>query len=126
MNQIILGFSFVLASSSTLFAQDAAPAATAQGSGMMNLIGIFLMLGVFFFLIILPQSRKAKKHAKFLSELQKGDAVVTQGGVMGKIHGLAEKVVTLEVSPKVYIRVDRQSITGRDPWSGQNTEGTAA
>lgn len=98
-----------------LWAQ-AAPAG-AGGSALMNSLGIVLMFAVFFFLIILPQSRKAKKHAQFLAELKKGDAVVTQGGIYGRIHGLAEKVVTLEIAPKTHIRVDRQSIVGKDPFA---------
>ena len=86
------------------------------------MIGILLMLAVFFFLVIWPQSRKAKKQAEFLSKLQKGDAVVTMGGLYGRISGLTEKVVTLEVSNKVLVRVDRQSIAGLDPYAGQATE----
>ena len=78
------------------------------------LIGILLMLAVFFFLIILPQSRKSKKHGQFLSDLQKGDSVITQSGIYGTIYGLAEKVVTLEIAPNIRIRMDRQTIAGKD------------
>jgi len=80
------------------------------------------MFAVFFFLIILPQGRKAKKHAQYLSQLKKGDAVVTQGGLYGRIVGLTEKVASLEVASKVSIRVDRTSIVGPDPFAGAATQ----
>ena len=89
----------------------------------MQLIGIVLMLGVFFLLVVWPQARKAKKHAQFLSALQKGDSVYTQGGIFGRIHGIAEKVITLEIAPKVYVRIDRQAVAGKDPYNGSLTEG---
>lgn len=85
----------------------------AEGGGGFQIIGILLLFAVFFFLIILPQSRKAKKHAQFVNSLQKGDEVVTQSGIYGKIHGLAEKVVTLEVAPQVRLRVDRNTILAK-------------
>jgi preprotein translocase subunit YajC len=112
-------FTTVLVFSSSpliLMAQDAPAAPGAAGS---PLIGILLMLAVFFFLIILPQSRKAKKQAAFLASLEKGDAVVTNSGIYGKIHGLADKVVTLEIAPNVRIRLDRQSIMGKDTILGE-------
>lgn len=97
---------------------QAAPAPAPQGGGMGSMLGILLMLGVFFLLIVWPQSRKAKKHAEFLNSLKKGDAVVTQGGLYGRISGIAEKVITLEISSKVFVRVDRQSIAALDPYAG--------
>ena len=105
--------------SEPLYAQttQTAPAATQAQSPGMSMVGVVLMLAVFFFLVIWPQSRKAKKHAEFLSKLEKGDAVVTQGGVYGRITGLTDKVVTLEIANKVSIRVDRQSIAGKDPFA---------
>lgn len=92
----------------------------------MPIIGMVLMIAVFFFLVIWPQSRKAKKHAEFLSKLEKGDSVVTQGGLYGRISGITDKVITLEIANKVLIRVDRQSIAGKDPYATNSAEGTAS
>lgn len=89
------------------------------------LVGIVLMLSVFFFLIILPQSRKAKKQAEFLASLQKGDAVVTQAGLYGKITGIAEKVVTLEIAPNVRVRIDRQTILAKDAFTPDSKDKTS-
>ena len=106
-------------------AQEAA-AAPAAGSPWSSMIGILLMFAVFFFLIILPQGRKVKKQQQFLASLKKGDAVVTQGGLYGRIVGIADKVITLEISPKVTVRVDRQSISGIDPFAGPQSDSGAA
>ena len=103
-----------------LLAQQAADATTAaQANPWQGFIGIILMFAVFFFLIILPQSRKAKKQTEFLKNLQKGDNVITQSGIYGTIHGIADRVITLEIAPNVKIRVDRQAIAGKDEISGQ-------
>lgn len=101
-----------------IFAQESAPAKGQQQ--WSPFVGILLMLAVFFFFIMLPQSRKAKKQAHFLANLEKGDAIVTQGGLYGKIHGLADRIVTLEIAPNVKIRIDRQSIASKDAGTGGN------
>ena len=100
-------------------------AAVAPRADWSPMIWIVLMLAVFFFFIILPQSRRAKKQVAFLAGLQKGDAVVTQSGLFGKIVGLADKVVTLEIAPQVRVRVDRTSIAGRDDYAGDTKERAA-
>jgi preprotein translocase subunit YajC len=94
-----------------LLAQEQAPASP---GGFSPLLGIVLMLAVFFFLIILPQSRKAKKQAQFLASLEKGDSVVTVSGLYGKIYGLTDRIVTLEIAPNIRVRVDRNSIASKD------------
>lgn len=84
-----------------------------QGSSTNFMVGMVLMFGVLFFLIILPQSRKQKKHIAFLESLEKGDDVVTQSGLHGKIYGVADKVVTLEIAPQVRVRLEKQSIVAK-------------
>lgn len=104
---------------------QAEPVARPQ-SDWSPLVGVVLMLAVFFFFIILPQSRRAKKQAEFLNGLQKGDAVVTQSGLFGKIVGIADKVVTLEIAPNVKVRVERQAIAGKDTFSTEQKNGDKA
>lgn len=72
------------------------------------LIAIFL---VFYFFILRPQTQKAKKQDAFLSDLEKGKEVVTSSGILGKITKIDDKVITLEVGQKSYIRVTKGAIS---------------
>ncbi len=86
------------------------------GGGAQGGIGAFLplilMFVVFYFLLIWPQQKKAKTHRQVLSNLQKGDNVVTSSGIYGTITGLTDTVVTLEIAEKVRIKVARSSVAG--------------
>jgi preprotein translocase subunit YajC len=86
------------------------------GGGSQGGIGAFLplilMFVVFYFLLIWPQQKKAKAHRQVLSNLQKGDNVVTSSGIYGTITGLTDTVVTLEIAEKVRIKMARSSIAG--------------
>ncbi|MDP2194725.1 MAG: preprotein translocase subunit YajC, partial [Rhodocyclaceae bacterium] len=66
--------------------------------GLMGLLPIILMFVVLWFLMIRPQMKKAKEHTKMVGELAKGDEVVTQGGMAGKIVKVSDNYVTLEVA----------------------------
>jgi preprotein translocase subunit YajC len=80
--------------------------------GMGSFLPLILMFVVFYFLLIWPQQKKAKTHRQVLSNLRKGDEVVTSGGLYGTITGLTDTVVTLEIAEKVRIKVARNSIAG--------------
>jgi preprotein translocase subunit YajC len=77
---------------------------------MMNFGLIAVMFAVFYFLLIRPQQKKQKEHAKMLSELKKGDQVVTGGGLIGTISGSTDKTFVVEVSEKVRVRVLRSQV----------------
>jgi preprotein translocase subunit YajC len=88
-----------------------------QGGGAGGLLNgmaipLLLMFGIFYFLIIRPQSKKAKELQKMLSELKKGDDVVTQGGLIGKVSGLKDNELTLQLQEGVRVRVLRSAVTG--------------
>jgi preprotein translocase subunit YajC len=90
-----------------------------QGSGdmstLMGFLPMILIFAVFYFLLIRPQQKKAKEHRMLLENLKKGDAVITQGGLFGKITALSDQVVTLEIADKVRVRVSRGHIAGLAP-----------
>jgi len=92
----------------------AAGAAAPQGAagGIASFLPLILIFGVFYFLLIRPQQKKAKEQQLFLSNLKKGDEVVTNGGLYGKITGLTETVVTLEIAEGLRVKVSRQHILG--------------
>jgi preprotein translocase subunit YajC len=95
----------------------------APGGALGSFLPLVLMLGVFYFLIIMPQSKKAKQHQKMLSELKKGDDVVTSGGILGRITDIREDVLTINVDDGVKLRVQRSAVSGRQRTS---TEAEAA
>jgi preprotein translocase subunit YajC len=83
---------------SNAYAQAAQGAASDPTGGLMGLMPIILMFIVLWFLMIRPQMKKAKEHQKMVSELAKGDEVVTQGGMAGKIVKVGENYVTIEIA----------------------------
>ena len=82
------------------------------GSSLMNFLPIILIFVVFYFLLIRPQQRRAKEHRNVLSNLKVGDQVLTSGGVYGRITGLRDDFVTVEISDKVRVKVSRGHIAG--------------
>ena len=87
-----------------------AQGAPAAGGGFESLILIVLMFAVLYFLMIRPQMKRAKEHKTMIEALQKGDEVVAAGGVLGRINKISDTYVTLEVSDKVEIQIQRPAI----------------
>ena len=84
------------------------------GPGPVGTIGFFvLMFGVMYFIMIRPQQKQAQQHKAMLAALTKGDEVVSQGGMIGKIHAITDRVVTLEVASGVKVRMLKSSIQGK-------------
>ena len=84
----------------------------AAGGGFGAFVPIILMFVIFYFLLIRPQQKKAKEHQQMITDLKKGDRVVTSGGIHGQITSLDETLVTLEIAEKVRIKVTRSSLAG--------------
>ncbi len=85
----------------------------AGGGGLTSLLPLILMFVVFYFLLIRPQQKKMKDHQEMLKNLKRGDQIITNGGLVGKITGLTEKMVTLEVAEKIRVRILRSHIAGK-------------
>lgn len=82
-----------------------------QGPGMgVFIIQIALFIGIFYFLLIRPQRQQQKKHQALLASLQKGDRVVTSGGVIGEVVHLKEHEVTIRSGESRFV-VTRSAIT---------------
>ncbi|HHD56961.1 MAG TPA: preprotein translocase subunit YajC [Desulfobulbaceae bacterium] len=95
------------------FAQGAAPAAgSGAAGGIASFVPLILIFVVFYFLLIRPQQKKAKEHQAYLNNLKKGEKVITNGGIYGRITGLTDTAVTLEIADNVTIKVVRNAITG--------------
>ncbi|MEZ4752233.1 MAG: preprotein translocase subunit YajC [Bdellovibrionota bacterium] len=92
-----------------------APFAFADGAlppqgGFGPFVPMILCSGILYFLIIRPQQKKQKAQQKFLSELKKGEMVITNAGIVGTIKNLSDKLVTLEVDNNVCIKMLRTQI----------------
>jgi preprotein translocase subunit YajC len=101
-----------LAYAAEAFAQDAAGGI----AGLFNLSNpMFLMiamLAIFYFLLIRPQQKRQKEQKQMLANLQKGDTIFTAGGLRGKITGLDENVLTIEIADRVRVKVNRSAVGG--------------
>src|SRR5580658_6295529 len=71
-----------------------------------------MVVAVMYFLVFRPQNKKAQEQAKMLSALKRNDEVVTTGGIIGRIHEVGDKVLTLEIAPNVRVRVERAQVAG--------------
>lgn len=104
---------------SNAYAQAAGGAAQDPTGGLMGLLPIILMFIVLWFLMIRPQMKKAKEHQKMVGELAKGDEVVTQGGIAGKIVKVGENYITLEIAERkdgpIEIQIQKQAVTALLP-----------
>jgi len=84
---------------------------TASGAGWINLVFIASIFFIFYFILIRPQQKMRKQHTEMLSALKTGDKIVTSGGIYGEITGIDNNAVTIEVAPKVRIKVTRESVS---------------
>ena len=80
------------------------------GGGFESMFLIVAMFGVLYFLMIRPQMKRAKEHKAMVEALQKGDEIVTAGGVLGRINKVGEGYVSLEIAPNVEIQVQRAAV----------------
>lgn len=84
----------------------------AQPSAIEMFLPFGIILVIFYFMIIRPQSKKMKEHQSLLENIKRGDAVITTGGILGTIDGMTEQYVTLEVAPGVKIKMLKKQIAG--------------
>ena len=93
---------------SNAYAQAAA--ANDPTGGFMGLLPMVAMFGLLWFLMIRPQMKKSKEHKALVEALAKGDEVITQGGIAGKIAEVGESYLLVEVADGVQIKVQKQAV----------------
>jgi len=91
------------------YAQSAAP--SLFGGDLMAFLPMIAIFVVFYFLLIRPQQKKAKEAKAMLEALQKGDEVVTAGGILGRISKISDQYMTIEVAPGTEITVQRGAVS---------------
>ena len=96
----------------SLFATEAWAQGTdgIASSSIIQFVPFILIFVVFYFLIIRPQQKKQKSHQKMLSNLNKGDQIVTAAGIHGTVTKLGEDIITVEIADKVRIQIDRSQV----------------
>lgn len=85
-------------------------AASPQGSGLSSMLMIVAMIAIFYFVMIRPQSKKQKELKRQREAMQKGDRVVTAGGIHGKIRDIKDATIMIEVAPNVELKLDKGSV----------------
>ncbi len=90
-------------------AADAATT-TAASPGMMDFAFPIILLVLFYFMLIRPQQKRAKEHKAMQSALGKGDEVVTDGGLMGKIIEITDNAIAVQIAENVEVKVRRESV----------------
>ncbi len=85
-------------------------AASGTASTLTTLLPLVLIFVVFYFLLIRPQTKRAKEHREMVGKLAAGDEVVTNGGILGRISAVTDSFITLEVAPGVSISVQRHQV----------------
>lgn len=93
-----------------LSSAHAAGPAQQPGGGMEFFIMIGIFFAIMYFMIIRPQTKRAKEHKALVESLNKGDEVIVAGGVLGKITALDDSFITVEVSNGVEMQVQRQAV----------------
>ena len=113
----ILSLTFIILSRATFVSADGPSGAPPTGSAQsapsltMNLVPMMLIFGIIYFLMIRPQQKKMKDQQQMLGALKNGDDVVTASGMLGKVTGVTEKVVTVEIADNVRIKMLKSQIS---------------
>jgi len=105
-----LCFSLLVLAESAM-ADGAAAGASGPKAAFAQFVPLVMMLGIFYFLVIRPQQKKARVHDQFIRDLKRGDVVVTNAGIIGAIRTLSDKFVTLEVDEGVCLKIIRAQIS---------------
>ena len=98
----------------SILAMGQAPNQTPGGTPQGNMLTMFAPLGIifviFYFLLIRPQQKQQKKVQQMLTNVRKGDQVITRGGIHGKIAAINENIVTVEIANNVQVKMSRDAI----------------
>lgn len=81
-----------------------------QGGMLMQLLPLVVLLVLFYFLLIRPQMKRAKEHRQMIGNLSRGDEVVTNGGMVGRVAEVGDSFLSLEIADAVQIKVQKQAV----------------
>lgn len=101
-------------------------AASGGSGGFASFIPLILMFVIFYFLLIRPQQKKTKEHKQMIDNLKTGDRIITSGGLHGRVTGVSESTLTVEIAEKVRVKVNRGSVSAITQGSAPPTAAKAA
>ena len=91
---------------SVTLAQAAAP----QGGGLSMILMMVVLFGLMYFMMIRPQMKRQKEHRALIAALAKGDEVVTNGGIAGRVEEVGETFITVEIATNVKVKVQKGAV----------------
>ncbi len=96
----------------SFFISDAVAQAAPASSGdpIMSFLPLIILFVIFYFLLIRPQQKKAKEHKLMVEGMKKGDEVVTQGGILGKITDVSDNYLTCQIADNVEVKIQSHAI----------------
>jgi preprotein translocase subunit YajC len=89
--------------------------APAAGGGLLSFLPLIVIFVVFYFLLIRPQTKRAKEHRQLVEKLAVGDEVVTNGGILGKVTHVGDSFVTVELADNVKIKLQKHAVASVVP-----------
>jgi len=96
----------------SFFISDAYAAGAAQQTNpLMSMVFFVGMIAIFYFILIRPQQKKAKEHRNLIAALGKGDEVITNGGILGKVTELSDQYISVEIASGVEVRIQRAAVS---------------
>lgn len=112
LKTLFVALTLILTQTTTVLAQSA-PAASGSpeaAPAWMQFVPIAVIMFVFYFFLIRPQAKKQQEQKNFLSTLKTGDQIITQSGILGKITGLNEHIINLEIAQNVQIKILKSQV----------------
>ena len=110
---------FFLGNIALAMAPAGQPGGAQGGEGLMSTLMLIVpMILIFYFFLIRPQSKRAKEHQKFLEQIKRGDKVITNGGIWGKVATVTDTTIDLEVASNVKIRMTKSTVAGYQKGEG--------
>lgn len=108
MSKLLIALSSLLLLSSSAFAEGSA----VGGSAMNSILMLVVFFAIFYFLLIRPQMKRSKEQRKIIAELAKGDEVITNSGIIGKIAKVGTNYTEIEIAENVIIKVQKSAVSG--------------
>jgi preprotein translocase subunit YajC len=86
-----------------------------QQPGLAGFLPLIIIFVIFYFLMIRPQTKRAKEHKAMVAALAKGDEIVTNGGLLGKVTNIGETFITVEIADNVSVKIQRDMVSNLMP-----------